>query len=107
MTLPLGSDPIALDRDQAPSLARLLREVEQFLDECGEPVEAALAAHFRLHPASEAFRRGALLPRGHDRSRPDGRSTTAHLVRRNQREGEDRGCSSQRACWPLSAVMGM
>lgn len=41
MTLPLGSGPIALDRDQAASLARLLREVEQFLDECDESVEEA------------------------------------------------------------------
>ncbi|MFG2025619.1 hypothetical protein [Streptomyces sp. NPDC048825] len=55
MTLPLGSGPIAFDRDQAASLARLLREVEQFLDECDESVEEALDAHFALSPASEAF----------------------------------------------------
>ncbi|WP_030573291.1 hypothetical protein [Streptomyces aureocirculatus] len=55
MTTPPGPTPIRLDRDQAASLARLLREVEQFLDMCDEDVEEALAAHFGLHPASEAF----------------------------------------------------
>jgi hypothetical protein len=47
--------PISLDRQQAQSLVTLLREVEQFLDECDENVEEALAAHFGLNPASEAF----------------------------------------------------
>lgn len=46
---------ILLDHDQAASLARLLRELEQFLDECDESVEEALATHFGLNPASEAF----------------------------------------------------
>jgi hypothetical protein len=55
MTAPTGSDPVRLDREQAASLARLLRQVEQFLDECDDSVEEALAAHFGLHPASEAF----------------------------------------------------
>ncbi|GAA3819089.1 hypothetical protein GCM10022403_060630 [Streptomyces coacervatus] len=49
------TNPIRIDRDQAASLARLLRELEQFLDECDETVEEALAAHFGLDPASEAF----------------------------------------------------
>jgi hypothetical protein len=30
-------------------------EAEQFLDECDKTVEEALATHFGLHPASEAF----------------------------------------------------
>jgi hypothetical protein len=55
MTISPTSDPIQLNRDQVASLARLLRQVEQFLDECGEDVEEALAAHFGLNPASEAF----------------------------------------------------
>ncbi|MYV47574.1 hypothetical protein [Streptomyces sp. SID2888] len=55
MTDAPGTEPIRLDRDQATSLARLLREVEQFMDECDETVEEALAAHFGLAPASEAF----------------------------------------------------
>lgn len=55
MTDAPSSEPIHLDRDQAASLARLLREVERFLDECDESVEEALAAHFGLDPASEAF----------------------------------------------------
>ncbi|MFB6816346.1 hypothetical protein ACFCV8_17585 [Streptomyces sp. NPDC056347] len=55
MTDAPSSESIHLDRDQAASLARLLREVERFLDECGESVEGALATHFGLDPASEAF----------------------------------------------------
>ncbi|MFI1868716.1 hypothetical protein [Streptomyces jumonjinensis] len=55
MTVPPDSDPIPLNRDQVAALARLLREVEQFLDECDESVEEALATHFGLNPASEAF----------------------------------------------------
>ncbi|WP_236246841.1 hypothetical protein [Streptomyces sp. CC210A] len=47
--------PILLAHDQAASLARLLRELEQFLDECDESVDGALATHFGLDPASEAF----------------------------------------------------
>ncbi|WP_330348287.1 hypothetical protein [Streptomyces sp. NBC_00582] len=46
---------IHLHRDQAASLVRLLRELERFLEECGETVEAAMATHFGLDPASEAF----------------------------------------------------
>lgn len=55
MTDQPSAEPIFLDRDQAASLARLLREIEQFLDECDESVEEALATHFGLNPASEAF----------------------------------------------------
>ncbi|NIY70795.1 DUF2851 family protein [Streptomyces malaysiensis] len=51
----MTDEPIRLDRDQVASLARLLREIEQFLDECDGSVEEALAAHFGLNPASEAF----------------------------------------------------
>ncbi|MFF1717521.1 hypothetical protein [Streptomyces sp. NPDC058268] len=46
---------VPLDRQQAENLIKLLRQVEQFLDECDESVEEALATHFDLHPASEAF----------------------------------------------------
>ncbi|GAA2264948.1 hypothetical protein GCM10010232_66430 [Streptomyces amakusaensis] len=55
MTLQPAPGPVVLDAQQAQSLVTLLREVEQFLDECDETVEEALAAHFGLHPASEAF----------------------------------------------------
>lgn len=52
MTAPAGSDPVRLDREQVASLARLLRQVEQFLDECDDSVEEALAAPFGLRIAS-------------------------------------------------------
>lgn len=55
MTVPPVSEPFHLNRDPVAALARLLREVEQFLDECDESVEEALATHFGLGPASEAF----------------------------------------------------
>ncbi|WP_327411477.1 hypothetical protein [Streptomyces sp. NBC_01233] len=55
MTDQPSAAPIRLDRDQAASLARLLREIEQFLGECDESVEEALAAHFGLDPTSEAY----------------------------------------------------
>ncbi|MFE0138494.1 hypothetical protein ACFWY6_44200 [Streptomyces sp. NPDC059037] len=52
-----SSDPAAviLDHDQAAALARLLRQIEQFFDECDDDTEDALAAYSGLNPASEAF----------------------------------------------------
>ncbi|RLU96648.1 hypothetical protein CTZ27_16665 [Streptomyces griseocarneus] len=44
-----------LDREEAASLARLLRQLEQFFDQCDDGVEDALAAFSGLTPACEAF----------------------------------------------------
>jgi hypothetical protein len=55
MTAQPAADRIHLDREHAASLARLLRQLGQFLDECDDGVEGALAAFSGLNPACEAF----------------------------------------------------
>jgi len=55
MTTQPGADRIHLDREHAASLARLLRQLDKFLDECDEGVEDALATFSGLNPACEAF----------------------------------------------------
>lgn len=55
MTVTPDSAQIELDREQTAGLARLLRQVEQFFDECDDYVEDALAAHTGLSPACEAI----------------------------------------------------
>lgn len=55
MTASPDSDPIRLNRTRPPPSPGYCGEVEQYLDECDESVEEALAAHFGLNPASEAF----------------------------------------------------
>ncbi|MFK0283259.1 hypothetical protein ACIQVL_22750 [Streptomyces sp. NPDC090499] len=54
MTEP-GRDPINLDREEAESLVKLLRAFEKFLDDCEESIADAVADHFGLSPAAEAF----------------------------------------------------
>lgn len=55
MTTQTGADQVHLDREHVASLARLLRQLGQFLDECEDGVEDALAAFSGLNPACEAF----------------------------------------------------
>ncbi|MGW7752337.1 hypothetical protein ACWGK6_12365 [Streptomyces violaceusniger] len=46
---------IALDGQNAASLARLLRELERFFDGCDEATADVIADFFDLHPAAEAY----------------------------------------------------
>ncbi|MEV5985096.1 hypothetical protein AB0L85_08755 [Streptomyces sp. NPDC052051] len=54
-TEPTLPQVITLDGQHTASLARLLRELERFLDDCDENTADAIAKYFGLHPAAEAY----------------------------------------------------
>ncbi|AZM55805.1 hypothetical protein DMA15_27130 [Streptomyces sp. WAC 01529] len=54
-TEPTPPRTITLDGQHAASLARLLRELERFFDNCDEATADAMADFFDLHPAAEAY----------------------------------------------------
>ncbi|MFJ8348223.1 hypothetical protein ACIQ9J_17965 [Streptomyces sp. NPDC094153] len=52
---PTGSATVVLDRDRASQLARLLRQTEQFFDDCDDTVGDAVNAHYGIEPGAETI----------------------------------------------------
>ncbi len=52
---PPHHDAVALDLEHATRLIRLLREIEEFFDDCDETIADALDEHFGFEPAAESY----------------------------------------------------
>lgn len=50
-----SQDQVNLSRQDAESLAKLLRQFEKFLDDCDEEVGDAMDDHFGFSPAAESL----------------------------------------------------